>query len=255
MNHNRAVAFIATILFTLTISCADESTRSSNTTTSRNETEITDPSETNAITGWVVVGVSDGDTVIVRWNGRTERIRLIGIDTPERGQCGYAEAKANMEDMVMDKRVDLVEGARNDRDRYNRLLRYVSYKDDSDRTMDAGLQQIIEGYGIARYDSRDGYGEHDREDEYIETDADTAQFQCRTTTTASSTSTTVPPTTRPTRPSTTVAPSPTTTSTTSTGVNYDNCSEVRAAGAAPIHRGDPGYGSHLDRDGDGIGCE
>ncbi|MFD5618641.1 excalibur calcium-binding domain-containing protein [Streptomyces yangpuensis] len=38
-------------------------------------------------------------------------------------------------------------------------------------------------------------------------------------------------------------------------VSYRNCDAVRAAGAAPIRRGDPGYGRHLDRDGDGIGCE
>ncbi|MFF0743150.1 excalibur calcium-binding domain-containing protein [Streptomyces sp. NPDC004111] len=38
-------------------------------------------------------------------------------------------------------------------------------------------------------------------------------------------------------------------------VYYANCSAVRAAGAAPIHRGDPGYARHLDRDGDGVGCE
>ncbi|MFV5996110.1 excalibur calcium-binding domain-containing protein [Streptomyces sp. NPDC056231] len=36
---------------------------------------------------------------------------------------------------------------------------------------------------------------------------------------------------------------------------YANCDAVRAAGAAPIHAGDPGYGRHLDRDGDGVGCE
>jgi len=36
---------------------------------------------------------------------------------------------------------------------------------------------------------------------------------------------------------------------------YANCTEARAAGAAPVRRGDPGYGSHLDRDNDGIGCE
>lgn len=36
---------------------------------------------------------------------------------------------------------------------------------------------------------------------------------------------------------------------------YRNCSEARAAGAAPVRRGNPGYGPHLDRDGDGIGCE
>ncbi|MDR7329860.1 excalibur calcium-binding domain-containing protein [Corynebacterium guangdongense] len=36
---------------------------------------------------------------------------------------------------------------------------------------------------------------------------------------------------------------------------FQNCSAARAAGAAPVYRGNPGYGSHLDRDGDGVGCE
>lgn len=36
---------------------------------------------------------------------------------------------------------------------------------------------------------------------------------------------------------------------------YPNCAAARAAGAAPIRRGQRGYGSHLDRDNDGIGCE
>lgn len=36
---------------------------------------------------------------------------------------------------------------------------------------------------------------------------------------------------------------------------FRNCSAARAAGAAPVRSGDPGYGRHLDRDGDGIGCE
>ena len=36
---------------------------------------------------------------------------------------------------------------------------------------------------------------------------------------------------------------------------YRNCREARAAGAAPLYRGQPGYGSHLDRDGDGVACE
>ncbi|MEK6438949.1 excalibur calcium-binding domain-containing protein [Pseudonocardia sp. T1-2H] len=35
---------------------------------------------------------------------------------------------------------------------------------------------------------------------------------------------------------------------------YANCDAVRAAGAAPIHAGDPGYRRALDRDGDGVGC-
>ncbi|MDU4524168.1 MAG: excalibur calcium-binding domain-containing protein [Streptococcus parasanguinis] len=36
---------------------------------------------------------------------------------------------------------------------------------------------------------------------------------------------------------------------------YRNCSEARAAGAAPLRRGQPGYSARLDRDGDGIACE
>lgn len=36
---------------------------------------------------------------------------------------------------------------------------------------------------------------------------------------------------------------------------FRNCTEARAAGKAPVRIGDPGYGRHLDRDNDGIGCE
>ncbi|MBM7805777.1 hypothetical protein JOD57_001614 [Geodermatophilus bullaregiensis] len=36
---------------------------------------------------------------------------------------------------------------------------------------------------------------------------------------------------------------------------YADCAAVRAAGAAPIREGDPGWNAALDRDGDGVGCE
>ena len=38
-------------------------------------------------------------------------------------------------------------------------------------------------------------------------------------------------------------------------VYYDNCTAARRAGVTPLRRGDPGYGRHLDRDGDGVACE
>lgn len=38
-------------------------------------------------------------------------------------------------------------------------------------------------------------------------------------------------------------------------VYYENCTAVRAAGADPIRRGEPGYRSDLDADDDGVGCE
>jgi hypothetical protein len=50
------------------------------------------------------------------------------------------------------------------------------------------------------------------------------------------------------------APAPVTT-TVPGAVSYQNCTAVRAAGKAPLYRGQPGYSSKLDRDGDGIACE
>ncbi|TSD49067.1 DUF1524 domain-containing protein [Rhodococcus sp. KBS0724] len=36
---------------------------------------------------------------------------------------------------------------------------------------------------------------------------------------------------------------------------FKNCAAAKAAGAAPVRIGDPGYGAHLDGDGDGVACE
>ncbi|WP_328840371.1 excalibur calcium-binding domain-containing protein [Streptomyces europaeiscabiei] len=38
-------------------------------------------------------------------------------------------------------------------------------------------------------------------------------------------------------------------------VIYENCDAARADGAAPVYRVEPGYGPHLDRNGDGVSCE
>ena len=56
-------------------------------------------------------------------------------------------------------------------------------------------------------------------------------------------------TTEPAREETTAEPPP------DANVYYENCDAARDAGAAPVYRGDPGYGPHLDRDGDGVACE
>lgn len=40
----------------------------------------------------------------------------------------------------------------------------------------------------------------------------------------------------------------------SAGWSYRNCAAARAVGAGPIRKGQPGYGSHLDPDNDGIVC-
>jgi len=37
--------------------------------------------------------------------------------------------------------------------------------------------------------------------------------------------------------------------------SYGSCAKAKAAGAAPLHVGEPGYSRKLDRDGDGVACE
>jgi endonuclease YncB( thermonuclease family) len=175
-----------------------------------------------------VTDVIDGDTVEVNTG---ERVRLVGIDTPEAGtgECA-SRATARLTDLVLYQPVVLVAGARDDSDRYGRLLRYV------DANSDVGYQLIVEGLAIARYDSRDGYGRHTREAEYVA--ADSASRNC-----ASASA----PAPRPAPPAPAPAPAP--------GVSYANCDAARAAGAAPLYTGQPGYAPKLDRDGDGVACE
>jgi endonuclease YncB( thermonuclease family) len=50
-------------------------------------------------------------------------------------------------------------------------------------------------------------------------------------------------------------PRPTEPATFATTTSFRSCAEARAAGAAPIYRGQPGYAPRLDRDGDGVACE
>ncbi|HSE46321.1 MAG TPA: thermonuclease family protein [Gemmatimonadales bacterium] len=120
-------------------------------------------------TTYLVTHVVDGDTIDLG-NGQT--VRLVGIDTPERGDCGYDQATANMERLVLGKRVRLTTSDE-DTDRYGRLLRYVNVGG-----RDAGLRQITRGLAIARYDSRDGYGFHPRENQYIAADQASDDFAC-----------------------------------------------------------------------------
>jgi micrococcal nuclease len=71
------------------------------------------------------VSITDGDTIRVRLaSGREERVRYIGIDTPERGDCYSRRATAVNARLVADHEVRLERDAE-ERDRYGRLLAYV----------------------------------------------------------------------------------------------------------------------------------
>lgn len=61
----------------------------------------------------VCTNVVDGDTIDVTIDvgfkmTTTQRLRLINIDTPERGQEGYYEAKGFVADKIMGKQIGLV---------------------------------------------------------------------------------------------------------------------------------------------------
>ena len=113
---------------------------------------------------YTVTKVVDGDTVdVAGTDGSHPRIRLIGIDTPETGSCEAAKATSALSGLVAGKTVALTSGARDNADRYGRLLRYVDAGG-----ADAGKRLIDSGLAIARYDGRDGYGEHPRQAAYVQ---------------------------------------------------------------------------------------
>ena len=115
-----------------------------------------------------VTRVVDGDTLDVSTG---QRVRVVGIDTPELGDCGASDARARLSALTLNREVLLTPGARDDRDRYGRLLRYVDVRNLGNQ--DAGLTLIQDGLAVARYDSRDGYGAHPREADYVAADAAT----------------------------------------------------------------------------------
>lgn len=83
-----------------------------------------------------VVRVVDGDTLDIDMNGTIERIRLIGMDTPETVdprkvvQCFGKEASDKAKEMLNEKMVSIeADKSQGERDSYKRLLRYVYLED------------------------------------------------------------------------------------------------------------------------------
>ncbi|MEZ5382723.1 MAG: lamin tail domain-containing protein [Microthrixaceae bacterium] len=92
-----------------------------------------------------VVEVIDGDTLEVRRSdGQRERVRLIGINTPEQGECLAEEATERLRSLAGDTTVRMA-ADRTDRDGYGRLLRYL-YADD----VFLNEQMVADGLALAR---------------------------------------------------------------------------------------------------------
>src|SRR3989338_8519092 len=73
----------------------------------------------------IVTNVIDGDTIVISGG---ERVRLLGIDTPEKGEFFYKEGKARLEELIENKNVTLEKEGDN-KDKYGRLLRYIFLND------------------------------------------------------------------------------------------------------------------------------
>lgn len=97
----------------------------------------------------LVSSVVDGDTFHVVAGEQKETIRVLGIDTPEvvdprkPVQCFGREASAKAKELLRGKLVTLTaDPSQADKDRYGRLLRYVTLPDGTDY----GLRMITEGF-------------------------------------------------------------------------------------------------------------
>jgi micrococcal nuclease len=109
----------------------------------------TNPAQTTP--GYYAVSqVYDGDTIAVQMDNRTEKVRMIGVDTPETHkpnspvECGGPEASDYTKKMLSGTQVRLETDPTNqNRDRYDRLLRYIYLPDG--RLFNKLL--ITEGYG------------------------------------------------------------------------------------------------------------
>jgi micrococcal nuclease len=93
----------------------------------------------------IVSKVIDGDTVIV--NG--ESVRLLGIDSDEKGYPCFTPAKKQIESLILSKEVEL-EKDKEDLDMYKRQLRYIFLDGEN-----INLKMVRTGFAVARFGSSD----------------------------------------------------------------------------------------------------
>jgi micrococcal nuclease len=175
--------------------------------------------------GPVVSSVVDGDTFKI---GNTT-YRMIGVDTPERGKCGFDEATELTTQAIDGKTVRLeTDPTQGKVDRYGRSLVYVHVDD-----FNLGQRLIVTGHAT-EYTYSKPY-RYQTLYKNAQKAAEAKGLGIWGTCTKKAQETPAEP-----------APG---------GVYYANCAAARDAGVTPLRKGDPGYRSGLDRDGDGVACE
>jgi micrococcal nuclease len=93
-----------------------------------------------------VLGVASGDTFSVGSDTRRRVTRIVGIDAPERGQCGFDGARRHLRSLIAGRLVALYwDALQPGRDRAGRLLRYVVSGRAADR-VDVGYRAVAAGW-------------------------------------------------------------------------------------------------------------
>ncbi|ALW87875.1 excalibur calcium-binding domain-containing protein [Deinococcus actinosclerus] len=189
--------------------------------------------------------VTDGDTLQIRG----VKVRLHGIDAPESSQtctragkvygCGR-EAAFALADLVRNKTVTCT---RKDTDRYSRMVGVctVGGTEVNRWLVQQGWALPYLQYGGGIYSSAASVAKEAKKGLYAGTFQNPWDYRRN-----------------PSSPATAGTPRPATAPSSvpaGADVYYANCTAARAAGAAPIRVGQPGYRPALDRDKDGIACE
>ncbi len=247
--------------------CATDTTKQSNiqTDTQTAAPKQSTPTPQQTTTGKLIpakiVSITDGDTMKINLNGKTETVRLLLVDTPEVKhpskpvQPFGPEASAFAKKMLKEGKEVQIEIDVSERDKYGRLLAYlwVDGKMFNEMLLEKGLARVAYVYppnikyvdqfraiqkkaqtagvgiwSIENYAQEDGF--HPKETATKKEEATKKQSEKPVVEAPKST-----------------APS--------SNMQYKNCTEARAAGVTPIYEGQPGYSRKLDRDGDGVACE
>ncbi|MEF2278363.1 thermonuclease family protein [Deinococcus sp. YIM 134068] len=186
--------------------------------------------------------VTDGDTLQIR----DTKIRLFGVDAPEssqhcvRGGIRYAcgrEAAFALADFLRGRNVTC---QRQDTDRYGRMVGVcaVGGVEVNRWLVEQGWALPYLQYGGGVYRDAEIKAKAARRGLHAGTYQNPWEYRRN-------------PGNPPSAGTPRVAGSPVP----SSSVSYRTCAAARAAGVTPLHRGQPGYGPHLDQDGDGVACE
>jgi micrococcal nuclease len=102
-------------------------------------------SNNTGINNNTVMEIIDGDTFKME-NGDT--IRLICVDSPEKGKEGYEEAKEFLSFLISDKEIRMEKDV-SDKDNYGRLLRYIYVNDSDNNNTEIFVNKEIVSQGYA----------------------------------------------------------------------------------------------------------